>query len=49
MNGHKKNAGSLSIINLKALVSPLSNNRTTARAYTIYIIHPSKMADILYA
>ena len=33
--GHKKSAGSSSIINSKALVSPSNNNRTTARAYTI--------------
>ena len=36
MNKHKKNAGLLFIIELEALVSPFINNRTTARAYTIY-------------
>ena len=47
MNGHKKNAGQLSIINSKALVSPLNNNRTIARALYDITNLPIIMVDEL--
>jgi len=47
MNGHKKNAGQLSITNLKALVSPHTNNRTIARALYDITNLPIIMVDKL--